>query len=207
MIYLILVVIFLAVCLYLLNRHESNNTVDNDYAPLSNVSSTEPVTKKPSETMIRLATKWTEEFIQSAPKLRAATYNKNEIYLFCCWIVLDYGKNYGYLNENSKLDVFFEKVSQAVRNTGKYSQTEMEQFMFRVRQYKSQMMGMLKCDYPRTKIFFPETLYARFVNVDFEHYHPDPFGIDDNIIRFSEYLGGFWNKVNRELINKFPKRK
>ena len=207
MIYLILVVIFLAICLYLLNRHESNNTVDNDYAPLSNVSSTEPVTKKPSETMIRLATKWTEEFIQSAPKLRAATYKKDEIYMFCCWIVLDYGKNYGYLNKDSKLDGFYETVCQAVKNTGEYNQTEMEQFLFRVSQYKSQMMGMLKCDYPRTKMFFPETLYARFVNIDFDQYHPDPFGIDDNLIRFSEYLGSFWNKVNRELINKFPKRK
>lgn len=82
----------------------------------------------------------------------------------------------------------------------------MEQFMFRVSQYKSQMMGMLKCDYPHTKMFFPETLYARFVHIDFDHYHQDPFGIDDNLIRFSEYLGNFWNKVNRELMRKYPKR-
>ena len=30
--------------------------------------------------------------------------------------------------------------------------------------------------------------------------------IDDNLIQFSEYLGGFWNKVNRELMKKYPKR-
>lgn len=160
-----------------------------------------------SQTMIQLATKWTEDFIQSAPKLRAATYNKDEVYMFCCWIVLDYGKNYGYLNENSQCDEFFETVCQAVRNTGEYNQTDMEQFMFRVKQYKSQMMGMIKCDYPRTKMFFPETLYARFVHIDYDHYHPDPFGIDDNLIQFSEYLGFFWNKVNRVLINKFPKKR
>ena len=160
-----------------------------------------------SQTMIQLAIKWTEDFIQSAPKLRAATYDKDEIYMFCCWMVLDYGKNYGYLNKDSKLDDFFETVCQAVRNTGEYNQTDMEQFMFRVSQYKSQMMGMLKCDYPRTPIFFPETLYARFVNIDFDHYNPDPYGFDDNLIQFSEYLGDFWNKVNRELMHNNPKKR
>lgn len=160
-----------------------------------------------SEVMIQLATKWTEDFLCSAPKLQSATYDKDEIYMYCCWIALDYGKNYGYLNISSKLDDFYETVCQAVRNTGEYNQTNMEQFTSRVSQYKSQMMGMLKCDYPRTKMFFPETLYARFVNIDFDNYRPDPFGIDDNLIRFSEYLGGFWNKVNRELMNKFPKRR
>lgn len=126
--------------------------------------------------------------------------------MFCGWITLDYGKNYGYLSKNSNRNEFFETIFQAVRNTGQYNQSDMEQFMFRVCQYKSQMMGMLKCDYPHTKMFFPETLYARFVHIDFDYYHPDPFGIDDNLIRFSEYLGDFWNKVNRELMRKYPKR-
>ena len=156
--------------------------------------------------MIQLASKWTTDFLQSAPKLRAATYDKDEIYIFCGWIALDYGKNYGYLSKNSDRNEFFETIFQAVRNTGQYNQSDMEQFMFRVSQYKSQMMGMLKCDYPRTKMFFPETLYARFVHIDFDHYHPDPFGIDDNLIQFSKYLGDFWNKVNRELMKKYPKK-
>lgn len=158
-----------------------------------------------SQTMIQYATKWTEDFIRLAPRLRAATYNKDEVYMFCCWIVLDYGKNYGYLNENSQYEPFFETVCQTVRNTGEYNQTDMEQFMFRVKQYKSQMMGMIKCDYPRTKMFFPEILYARFVRVD-DHYHTNPIGSNDNLIQFSEYLGDFWNKVNRELMKKYPKR-
>ena len=159
-----------------------------------------------SEEMIQLASKWTTDFLLSAPKLRGATYDKDEIYMFCGWIVLDYGKNYGYLSKNSNRNEFFETIFQAVRNTGQYNQSDMEQFMFRVSQYKSQMTGMLKCDYPHTKMFFPETLYARFVHIDFDHYHPDPFGIDDNLIQFSGYLGNFWNKVNCELMRKYPKR-
>lgn len=159
-----------------------------------------------SEEMILLVSKLTTDFLQSAPKLRAARYDKDEIYMFCGWLTLDYGKNYGYLSKNSDRNEFFETIFQAVRNTGQYNQSDMEQFMFRVSQYKSQMMGMLKCDYPRTKMFFLETLYARFVHIDFDHYHPDPFGIDDNLIQFSEYLGNFWNKVNRELMRKYPKK-
>ena len=163
-----------------------------------------------SEIMIQLATKWTEDFLHSAPKLQSATYDKDEIYMYCCWITLDYGKNYGYLNKNSNLDVFFESVCQAVRNTGEYNQTDMEQFKFRVEQYTWQMNKMIQCDYPRTKMFFPETLFARFVHTDFDHYNPDPYGmdcIDDNLIQFTEYLGDFWNRVNREIMKKFPKRR
>lgn len=160
-----------------------------------------------SEIMVQLATKWTDVFLRSAPNLQSATYDRDEIYMYCCWITLDYGMNYGYLSKKTKLDNFFETVCQAVRNTGKYDQTDMEQFMFRVKQYKWQMNKMLECDYPRTKMFFPETLYARFVHVDFNHYRPDPCGIDDNLIRFSEYLGGFWNDVNRELLTKFPRKR
>lgn len=159
-----------------------------------------------SEEMIQLASKWTTDFLLSAPKLRGATYDKDEIYMFCGWIVLDYGKNYGYLSKNSNRNEFFETIFLAVRNTGQYNQSDMEQFMFRVIQYKSQMMRMLNCDYPHTKMFFPKTLYARFVHIDFDHYHPDSFGIDDNLIQFSGYLGNFWNKVNCELMRKYPKR-
>ena len=159
-----------------------------------------------SNEMIQLASVWTNDFISSAPKLTAATYDKDEIYMYCCWILLDYGKNYGYIDETSHLDNFFETVCHAVRNTGQYNQTDIEQFMFRVQQYRTEMNGMLKCDYPRTKMFFPNTLYARFVHVDFSRYHSDPFGIDDNLIMFSEYLGDFWNNVNRELMRKYPKR-
>ena len=53
-----------------------------------------------SEEMIQLTSKWKTDFLQSAPKLRGATYDKEEIYLFCGWITLDYGKSYGYLSKN-----------------------------------------------------------------------------------------------------------
>ena len=154
--------------------------------------------------MILTANEWTYGFLQSAPKLIAATYDIHEIYIFCSWILLDYGKNYGYLDKNADRNEFFNTIFQAIHKTGEYNQTDMEQFMFRVEQYKSQITGMLKCDYPRTKMFFPETLYARFVHIDYDHYHPDPLRFDDNLIKFTKYIGEFWNKVNQELMRKYP---
>ena len=80
--------------------------------------------------------------------------------------------------------------------------------MFRIGQYKWQIAEMLKCDYPRTKIFFPRTLYARFVEIDFEHYTPPlDWEIDDSLIQFSEFLGTFWNKINSEIMEKYPDKK
>ena len=159
-----------------------------------------------SEDMIQLVSKWATDFLQSAHKLQAATYDKDEIYIFCGWITFDYGKNYGYLNKNSDRNIFFETIFQAIRNTGQYNQSDIGQFVFRITQYESQMKGMLKCDYPRTKMFLPRTLYTRFVHINYDYYHLDPFDIDYNLIKFSEYLGDFWNKVNRELMRKYPKK-
>lgn len=66
---------------------------------------------------------------------------------------------------------------------------------------------MLKCDYPRTKIFFPETLYARFVKIDFKHYTPVFGEFDNSLIQFSEFLASFWNKINSELMKRYPTKK
>ena len=160
-----------------------------------------------SEEMIQNASDWTNYFLQTAPQLDNGTYQKDEIYMFCCWILLDYGVNHGYLDKHSNRDCFYSTIYQAVRNTGKYNQSDSEQFMFRVDQYKWQIKEMLECDYPRTKIFFPETLYARFVEIDFKHYTPTLGGIDDSLIQFSEFLASFWNKINSKLMKRYPTKK
>ena len=54
------------------------------------------------------------------------------------------------------------------------------------------------------KYFFPETLYARFVEIDFKHYTPTLGGIDDSLIQFSEFLASFWNKINSKLMKRYP---
>ena len=160
-----------------------------------------------SDEMIKNASYWTSYFLQKAPQLDNGTYQKDEIYMFCCWILLDYGMHYGYLNKNSNIDYFYSTIYQAVRNTGKYNQLDSEQFKFRVGQYKWQIKEMLKCDYPRTKIFFPETLYARFVKIDFKHYTPVFGEFDNSLIQFSEFLASFWNKINSELMKRYPTKK
>lgn len=139
-----------------------------------------------SEEMIQNASDWTNYFLQTAPQLDNGTYQKDEIYMFCCWILLDYGVNHGYLDKHSNRDCFYSTIYQAVRNTGKYNQSDSEQFMFRVDQYN---------------------LYARFVEIDFKHYTPTLGGIDDSLIQFSEFLASFWNKINSKLMKRYPTKK
>ena len=59
-----------------------------------------------SEEMIQNASDWTNYFLQTAPQLDNGTYQKDEIYMFCCWILLDYGVNHGYLDKHSNRDCF-----------------------------------------------------------------------------------------------------
>lgn len=149
--------------------------------------------------MILKALEWTEMFINEAPEFSYVEYNKNEIYMFCCWILLDHS-NWGGRRLNNK---FYESIFQAVRNTGKYNQSDWEQFKFRVDQYKFEIRGLLDCDYPNTPMYFTEVLKARFTNVlDYGKAHRF---FDDGDMIFTDYIGKFWNKVNRELIDKKTK--
>lgn len=158
-----------------------------------------------AQEMTTIANEWANDFMSTAPMLNKRTYNKDEIYMFCAWVVLDWGKNAGYLNKDSDRNDFFETVFKAVRNTSTYQQTDMEQFMFRVGQYKWQIGEMLKCDYPRTPMFFPETLFARFTNVDYNNFPSEEID-DENLMVFTEYLGDFWNKINRNIMKRFPRK-
>lgn len=151
-----------------------------------------------------IADEWVKKFLANAPALQKMSYNKDEIYMFCAWILIDWGRNAGYLNKNSDLNDFFETIFKAVRNTGTYQQSDMEQFMFRVKQYKWQINGMLECDYPRTKMFFPRTLFARLTKYDFDN-PPLADMSEHNLMVFSDYIGSFWNDVNREIMERFPK--
>lgn len=157
-----------------------------------------------SDAMISIANEWVEWFISGAPSLVKRTYNKDEIYMFCAWILIDWSRNANYLTNDSNINSFFETIFQAVRNTGTYQQSDMEQFQFRVSQYKWQVQGMLECDYPRTPMFLPETLFARLTNIDFDNFPPSEID-DDNLFKFTDYIGSFWNKVNRDIMKRFPR--
>ena len=166
-----------------------------------------------SEIMIQIANEWTEDFIQTAPKFERA-YIRDEVYMFCCWILLDYGKNYGYLNKNSNINAFFDTIFQSVKNVGNYSQTEFDHFMYRVEQYQKDVKGMLQCDYPKTPMFFTEGLFSLFTDSCYSDIHlfEEDFDIFDdekefhNLILFTDFIGSFWNKVNKDIMNRFPKR-
>ena len=60
--------------------------------------------------MIQNASDWTSYFLQAAPQLDNGTYQKDEIYMFCCWILLDYGVNHGYLDKHSNRDCFYSTI-------------------------------------------------------------------------------------------------
>lgn len=166
-----------------------------------------------SEVMIKIAKEWTDDFLSEAPQFEKA-YNRDEVYIFCCWILLDYGKNYGYLNKNSNRNAFFDTIFQSVRNAGNCNKTEFDQFMYRVEQYQKDVKGMLQCDYPKTPMFFTERLFSLFTDSCYSDIHlfEEDFDIFDNekefhnLILFTDFIGSFWNKVNKDIMNRFPKR-
>ena len=165
-----------------------------------------------SEKMTTIANELTEDFIASAPKLER-TYNRDEIYLFCCWILLDFGQNYGYLNKNSNINDFFDTIFRSIRNVEKKRPDELTQFTYRVKQYKKDMEGMFQCDYPNTPMFFPKRLFSMFTGANYsvgynfvEDY--DPFEDETEFIglaKFTDFINLFWNKTIKKLMNTFPK--
>lgn len=55
-------------------------------------------------------------------------------------------------------------------------------------------------------MFFPETLFARFTNIAHDNF-PSSREMEVNLFEFTDFFGEFWNKINRELMAKFPRKK
>lgn len=53
-----------------------------------------------ADELITNAETLTKRFMNSAPVLKQRMFIRDEVYLFCCWIVLDYTTNYGYLKKD-----------------------------------------------------------------------------------------------------------
>ena len=86
--------------------------------------------------------------------------------------------------------------------------------MYRVEQYQKDVKGMLQCDYPKTPMVFTEGLFSLFTDSCYSDIHlfEEDFDIFDdekefhNLILFTDFIGSFWNKVNKDIMNRFPKR-
>lgn len=162
-----------------------------------------------SDMMIQFAFTLTEHFIEEAPILVESTYNKDEIHLFCCWILFDYGVNYGYINKDTNLDDFFNTIfylTSRTDNKSWFDLSDVTGFTNRMKKYQSEIKGMQNSKYSKTKTFFPHTLYALFViHINWTNYHFLLFS-ENNLIKFTEYLRGFLAKVNIVLMAEFPRR-
>lgn len=166
MIYFFLVVLFVAVCLYLLYRHKSNSTKDDDYVPLSNTCSREFVPKKAEKdylaSIFRVAGKGSEHF-----KMPLSKEGEIELLMFDIWFGIQSLESRGlFVDYKETLNRIENFLISEIQTHGLPSEMKYERvYLLRSvsERWEMEMFGLAQSDYPRTKQYLPAYLYLCFV--------------------------------------------
>lgn len=132
---------------------------------------------------------------------------EHELYMFCGWIVWDYMLNNNYLPEGAH-ETFLPFIHEKVNKIKKLSNDEFYSFYGRrFKMYKGELRRLRTSDRP----YLMESLYGalyKSVSLDEDTYYDT--ALNDEIKEICEFMDNFiafWNKVNKELLKNYKRKK
>ena len=127
--------------------------------------------------------------------------------MFCGWIVWDYMLNNNYLPEGAH-ETFLPFIHEKVNKIKKLSNDEFYSFYGRrFKMYKGELRRLRTSDRP----YLMESLYGalyKSVSLDEDTYYDT--ALNDEIKEICEFMDNFiafWNKVNKELLKNYKRKK
>ncbi len=156
--------------------------------------------------MRNMTERWASDYAKNY-RVSGKGVMEHELYMFCGWIVWDYMLNNGYLPENAHKD-FMPFIHEKVNKVKKLTDDEFYAFYGRrFKLYKGEM-GRLRSS---NKPYLMESLYgalykAIFLDED-TYYDCSMFNEMGEICEFMDKFIEFWNKVNKELLSNYKRKK
>lgn len=156
--------------------------------------------------MRNLTEKWASDYTQNY-RVSGKGVMEHELYMFCGWIVWDYMLNNGYLPENAH-ETYLPFIHEKVNKVKKLSDDEFYSFYGRrFKLYKSELRRLRTSDRP----YLMETLYgALYKSMFLEEDTYYDAALNDEIGEICEFMDkfiAFWNKVNKELLSNYKRKK
>lgn len=152
-----------------------------------------------SDYIMDLAEEWADDYVAKFVTERN-NFDYNEVLMFCVWVLLIHTRGYHYSTGKTvtkTIDLLCTKCNQH-RIVPLPTDQFRDLMLMRKTIYNKEVWGMIKCDYPRTKMYIPWNL------IDFFTKQP----INDNDIelalKYTENIGDFWNRINKDIVEYFP---
>lgn len=156
--------------------------------------------------MKSITARWTSDYVKNY-RVSGMGVEEHELYMFCGWIVWDYMLNNDYLPEDAH-ETFLPFIYEKVNKIEKLSNDEFYSFYGRrFKMYKSELRRLRTSDRP----YLMESLYGalyKSTSLDEDTYYDT--ALNDEIKEICEFMDKFivfWNKVNKELLKNYKRKK
>ena len=171
MIYLFLIFVFLAFCVYISFKDNKKNSVDND-VPIYNVRGSKNEGKDILKSIFRIAEKGADHF-----KMPLSKEGQLELLMFDVWFCLQSLDSKGiFLDYDDTQKRIEDYLIGIIRNFGMPSEKKYERvYLLRcvTEGWERDMFGLAQSDYPRTKQYLPAYLYMCIIKEPLKIYADD----------------------------------
>lgn len=215
---LIIIILFALIAFFLLYRFESNRAKTDKSLSASKVSTSIKSSTKRSnshfnadgyidvEYMKSMVTRWANDYAKNY-RVSGKGVIEHELYMFCGWIAWNYLLNNGYLSDDA-FHKFMPFIHEKVNKVKVLSDEEFYTFYHgRFGMYKYELNRLRTSDKP----YIMETLYGALYQSLFleeeTYYDTSLFNEFGEVCEFMDKFIDFWNKVNKELLDNYKKRR
>ena len=214
----IVIVLIALIAFFLLYRLENNRTKADDSISTPSVSTSINSSTKRSnghfnadgtidvEYMKSMVTRWANDYAKNY-RVPSEGVIEHELYMFCGWIAWNYLLNNGYLSDDA-FNKFMPFIHEKVNKVKVLSDEEFYAFYHaRFEMYKYELNRLRTSDKP----YIMETLYGALYKSLFleeeTYYDTSLYNEFGEVCEFMDNFIDFWNKVNKELLDNYKKRR
>lgn len=214
---LIIIILFALIAFFLLYIFESNRAKTDSLSTPKVSTSIKSSTKRSNshfsadgkidvEYMKSMVTRWANDYANNY-RVPSEGVIEHELYMFCGWIAWNYLLNNGYLSDDA-FHKFMPFIHEKVNKAKVLSDEEFYAFCHaRFEMYKYELNRLRTSDKP----YIMETLYGALYKSLFleeeTYYDTSLYNEFGEVCEFMDNFIDFWNKVNKELLDNYKKRR
>lgn len=214
----IIIVLIALIAFFLLYKSNNNRTKKDESLSTPNDStSTNSSPKRQNnhlnadgtidvEYMKSMVTRWAEDYVKNY-RVPGKGVIEHELYMFCGWIAWNYLLNNDYLPDDA-FHKFMPFIHEKVNKAKVLTDEEFYAFYHtRFGMYKYELNRLRTSEKP----YIMETLYGAlykslFLEKD-TYYDTSLFNEFGEVCKFMDNFIDFWNKVNKELLDNYKKKR
>lgn len=158
------------------------------------------------EEMKEMTERWFSDYISNY-RVSGKIVMHHELYMFCGWIIWDYMQCNEYLPSNA-YDDYLPFIHEKVDKFEMLTEKDFRLFYSRrIKMYKKELRRLMSSNKPYLMESLYGALYKSFSLEEDPYYDCIFYNEMREICEFMDKIRRFWNKVNKELIRNYKRKK